>query len=179
MELEAQTEPDSEHESEIAPATKKSRVAQIQAKALTFHREWEFRIPGEVEVRKIAEFILEEDARKSMPCKKEYVTYLDVLLNVFISTGTGLASTEMKGYIQCSKKVSDYALKKWFPENEGTNIFVVKGGLSGYSSYESDMKKTSPWMIYNLIGDLRLNNLGKRQVVKHFQIVFEIFLSIV
>ena len=178
MELEAQTEPDSEPESEIVPATKKSRVAQIQAKAWTFHREWEFRIPGEEDVRKIAEFILEEDVRKSMPTALG-VTYLVVLLNVFISTGTGLASTEMKGYIQCSKKVSDYALKKWFPENEGTNIFVVKGGLSGYSSYESDMKKTSPWMIYNLIGDLRLNNLGKRQVIKNFQIVFEIFLSIV
>ena len=54
------------------------------------------------------------------------VTYLVVLLNVFISTGTGLASTEMKGYIQCSKKVSDYALKKWFPENEGTCICIVK-----------------------------------------------------
>ncbi len=47
------------------------------------------------------------------------VTYLVVLLNVFISTGKGLASTEMKGYIQCSENVSDYALKKWFPENEG------------------------------------------------------------
>ena len=69
-----------------------------------------------------------EHVRKSMPTTLG-VTYLVVLLNVFISTGTELASTEMKGYIQCSKKVSDYALKKWFPENEGTNIFVVKGGF--------------------------------------------------
>ena len=65
------------------------------------------------------------------------------------------------------------------PENEGTCIFIVKGGLSGDSSYESDMKKTSPWMIYKLIGDLCLNNLGKRQVIKNIQIVFEIFLLIV
>ena len=79
MELEAQTEPDSEPESEIVPSTKKSRVAQIQAKAWTFHREWEFRIPGEEDVRKIAEFKLEEDVRKSMPTALG-VTYLVVLL---------------------------------------------------------------------------------------------------
>jgi len=87
-------------------------------------------------------------------------------LNVFVSTVTGIASTEMKGYIQCSKKVSEYALRKWFPENEGTCLFVVSGGLCGDSSYESDMKLKSPWMISKLIGDLRLNNSGKRQVIQ-------------
>jgi hypothetical protein len=98
-------------ESEVVQggSAKRLKATQIQATAWTFHREWEFRIPGEEDVRKIAEFILEEDVRKSMPTALG-VTYLVVLLNVFISTGTGLASTEMKGYIQCSKKVSDYAV---------------------------------------------------------------------
>ncbi len=45
MELEAQTEPDSDSESEVVPATKNSRVAKIQAKTWIFHRKWEFRIP--------------------------------------------------------------------------------------------------------------------------------------
>ena len=127
---------DFEPESEVVQggSAKRLKATQIQATAWTFHREWEFRIPGDEDVRKIAEFILEEDVRKSMPATLG-VTYLVVLLNVFISTGTGLASTEMKGYIQCSKKFSDHAPKKWFSENEGTCIFVVKRGLSGYSSY--------------------------------------------
>ncbi len=30
---------------------------------MNFHREWEFRIPGKEDVRKIAEFILEEDLK--------------------------------------------------------------------------------------------------------------------
>ena len=51
-------------------------------------------------MRKIAEFILEEDVRKRMPSTLD-VKYLVVLLNVFVSTVTGIASTEMKGYIQC------------------------------------------------------------------------------
>jgi len=117
-------------------------------------------------------------------CKKEYANNTGCNVSgraferlYFNWYGTRLHRNE--GIHSVLEKSQRLCTEKWFPENEGTNIFVVKGGLSGYSSYESDMKKTSPWMIYNLIGDLRLNNLGKRQVIKNFQIVFEIFLSIV
>ena len=98
-----------------------------------------------------------------------------MLLNVFVSTGTGFASAEMKGYIQCSKNVSG-VLRNWFPYDEGTCILVVSSGLCGDSSYESDMKKGSPWMIYKLVGDLCLNISGKRQVKQNrfdrFQNIF-------
>ncbi len=47
------------------------------------------------------------------------VTYLVVILN---ATVTGIASTGMKCYIKCSKKVSEYALRKRFP--------VFKGGFA-------------------------------------------------
>jgi len=102
MELEIYTGADSEPESEVIQggSAKSFKAARIQAAAWNFQREWEFIIPGEEDVRKIAEFILEEDVRKRMPSTLD-VKYLVVLLNVFVSTVTGIASTEMKGYIQC------------------------------------------------------------------------------
>ena len=94
MELEIYTGADSESESEVVQggSAKSFKAAWIQATAWTFQREWEFIIPGEEDVRKIAEFILEEDVRKRMPSTLD-VKYLVVLLNVFVFTVTGIAST--------------------------------------------------------------------------------------
>jgi hypothetical protein len=85
-------------ESEVVQggSAKRLNATQIQATAWTFHREWEFRIPGDEYVRKIAEFILEEDVRMSMPATLG-VTYLVVLLNVFISTWYGTRLHRNKG----------------------------------------------------------------------------------
>jgi len=165
MDFEISQQAESEPESEVVHggSAKSIKAAQVQATAWTFDREWNFIIAGQEDVHSIAEFILENDVRKRMP-PTLCVTYLVVLLHVFVSTATGMASTQMKGYIQCSKKVSKYALTKWFPEDEGTCILVVSGGLCGNSSYESDMKKEFPWMIRTLIGEIRLNNSGKRRV---------------
>ena len=68
MDFEISQEAESEPESEVVHggSAKSVKAAQVQATAWTFHREWDFRIPGQEDVRSIAEFILENDVRKRM-----------------------------------------------------------------------------------------------------------------
>ncbi len=98
MEIEMHSGQDSEPESEVVRgwSAKRFKATQIQATACTFHREWEFGISGAKGERNIAEYVLEENVRMRMPSTFG-VIYLVVLLNVFISIVTGIASTEMKG----------------------------------------------------------------------------------
>ena len=114
-------------------------------------------------MRFVADFVVETNITSKMPASLE-ITYLVVMLNVHISSATNVAYAHMIGYLQSSKQLTLRALRRWFPKEEGIYLSVVNGGLCGNSRYETDMKRESPWMIYNVIGEIRLNNSGKRQV---------------
>ncbi len=73
------------------------------------------------------------------------------MLNVHISSATNVAYAHMIVYLQSSKQLTLCALRRWFPEEEEIYLSVVKGGLCGNLSYESDMKRKSQWMIYKVI----------------------------
>ena len=103
------------------------------------------------DARKMADFVVETDITSKIPVSLE-ITYLVVMLNVYISSATNVAYAHMIGYLQSSKQLSLCALRRWFPEEEGIYLSVVKGGLCGNLSYESDMKREYPWMIYTVIG---------------------------
>ena len=133
---------------------------KIKGKAWTFYREWECALFDDA--RKMADFVVETDIKSKIPASLE-ITYLVVMLNVHISSAN-VAYAHMIGYLQSSKQLTLRALRRWFPKEEGIYLSVVKGGLCGNLSYETDMKRESPWMIYNVIGEIRLNNSGKRQV---------------
>ena len=135
---------------------------QTRGKAWSFDREWECALFDDA--RTAADFVVEHDIKNRMPATLG-ITYLVVLVHVHISSNTGAAYVQMNGYLQSSRQLGVSALRQWFPEEEGINLSVVKGGLCGNFSYESDMKKTSPWITYAVIGELRLNNSGKRQVI--------------
>jgi hypothetical protein len=126
----------------------------------TLYREWDCELFDDA--RKMADFVVETDITSKMPANLE-ITNLVVMLNVHISSAN-VAYAHMIGYLQSSKQLTLRALRRWFPEEEGIYLDVVKGGLCGNSRYETDMKRESPWMIYNVIGEIRLNNTGKRQV---------------
>ena len=166
-------EPASESDMLDMESNEPSKRLRTLGKAWSFDREWECALFDDA--RKMADFVVETDIKSKMPANLE-IKYLVVLFNVHISNTTGVAYAQMNGYLQSSKQLTLYALRRWFPENEGINLSIVKGGLCGSLSYESDMKKKSPWMIYNVIGEIRLNNSGKRQVTfrpsHHFRRVF-------
>ena len=145
-------------DTEPGEPAKRSRTL---GKAWSFERECECELFHDA--RQMADFILDVDIKKPMPATLG-ITYLVVLFYVDISNTTGKAYAIMNGYLQSSKQLNVSALRQWFPEKEGINLSVVKGGLCGNSAYESDMKKGPPWMIYNVIGEIHLNNLGKRRV---------------
>jgi len=118
------------------------------------------------DARQMADFILDVDIKKPMPASLG-ITYLVVMFWVDISITTGKAYVIMTGYLQSSKQLSVSALRRWFPEKDGINLSIVKCGLCGNFAYELDLKKGPPWMIYNVIGEIRLNNSGKRQVIQY------------
>jgi hypothetical protein len=152
-----------EQASEFEVLDMESNVSvQTRGKAWSFDREWECALFDDA--RTAADFVVEHDIKNRMPATLG-ITYLVVLVHVHISSNTGAAYVQMNGYLQSSRQLGVSALRQWFPEEEGINLSVVKGGLCGNFSYESDMKKTSPWITYAVIGELRLNNSGKRQVI--------------
>ncbi len=67
-------------------------------------------LPCDEEVRKIAEFILVEDVKRRIPAIL-VVTYLVVLLNVFVSTCMGFAFTEVIGYNLGRRQVIDFCIE--------------------------------------------------------------------
>ena len=148
---------------DIEPCEPAKRFRTPQGKAWSFDREWECAALFD-DARTAADFVVEHDIKNRMPATLG-ITYLVVLVHVHISSNTGAAYVQMNGYLQSSRQLGVSALRQWFPEEEGINLSVVKGGLCGNFSYESDMKKTSPWITYAVIGELRLNNLGKRWVI--------------
>jgi hypothetical protein len=95
----------------------------------------------------MADFVVEYEIEKTMPASLK-VKYLVVMLNVNMSSTTNVAYAHMIGYLQSSKQLTASALRQWFPNEEGIYLSVVKGGLCGNLSYESNMKRESPWMIY-------------------------------
>ncbi len=149
---------------DIEPDEPAKRLIKPQSRVWCFDREWECAMFDDA--RKLADFVVKQDIKSKMPATLK-INYLVVLFRVHISN-TGIPYAQMNGYIQSSKQLNACALRQWFPEveEEGRNLSVVKGGLCGNSSYEFDMKKTSPWMTYTVIGELRLNNSGKRQVIQ-------------
>ena len=78
----------------------------------------------------MADFILDVDIKKPMPASLG-IAYLVVMFLVDISNTTGKAYAIMTGYLQSLKQLSFSALRQWFPEKEGINLSIVKGGLCG------------------------------------------------
>jgi len=149
-----------------------AKRCHIRGHAWSFDREWECALFDDAQ--KMADFVIETDIKSKMPANLE-ITYLVVMLNVHISSTTKVAFAHMIGYLQSPKQLSLHALRRWFPEDEGIDLLVVKGGLCGNSSYESNMRRKSPWMIYDVIGEIRMNNSGKRQVKLRLTVSLFIF----
>ena len=161
-ELRFSVEPTAESEMLDLDTEEQAKRIMNRGKAWSFERECECELFHDA--RQIADFILDMDIKKPMPASLG-ITYLVVMFLVDVSITTGKAYVIMTGYLQSSKQLSVSALRQWFPEKEGINLSIVKGRLCGNFAYESDMKKGPPWMIYNVIGEIRLNNSGKRQVI--------------
>jgi hypothetical protein len=71
----------------------------------------------------------------------------------------------VKGYVQLTKAVRNTEVKSWLPQCTWT---MVRGGLHGSPAFTEYIEKQAPWITFEVVGKIGLNNAGRqKQKVNH------------
>ena len=78
------------------------------------------------------------------------------------------SAVAVTGYVQLQKSTRLGSMENWLP---ACSWEMVPGGLSGNNLFKTYKARTDPWITFDVVGAIGLNNAGRRELAEKVQAI--------